>query len=63
MLLKLYICNANLKYFTRNFKYEDAKLWNNLDTYIKLARSITILKHRYPKKYFKVLFMLYYYSF
>ncbi len=29
----LYTCNANLKYFNRSFKCEDARLWNNLDTF------------------------------
>ncbi len=50
----LYTCTANLNYFTRRFKYEGARLWNNLDTYIKFAPSIVTFKQRYLKDYFKV---------
>ncbi len=50
----VYTCTANLNYFTRSFKYEGARLWNNLDTYIKFAPSIATFKQRYLKDYFKV---------
>ncbi len=50
----LYTYIANLHYYTIRFKYEGARLWNNLDTYIKFAPSITSFKQRYLKDYFKV---------
>ncbi len=50
----LYTWTANLNYFTRSFKYEGARLWNNLDSYIKFAQSIAIFKQRYLKDYFNV---------
>ncbi len=50
----LYTCTANLNYFTRSFKYECARLWNNLDSYIKFAPSIATFKQRYLKDYFNV---------
>ncbi len=50
----LYTCTANLNYFTRSFKYEGARLWNNLDTCIKIVPSIATFKQRYLKDYFKV---------
>ncbi len=50
----LYTCTANLNYFTRSFKYEGARLWNNLDSYIKFAPSIATFKQRYLKNYFNV---------
>ncbi len=40
-------CTANLNYFTRSFKYESARLWNNLDNYIKFAPSIATFKQMY----------------
>ncbi len=50
----LYTCTANLNYFTRNFKYERARLWNKLDSYIKFPPSIATFKQRYLKDYFNV---------
>ncbi len=37
-----------------SFKFEGARLWNNLDSYIKLAPSIATFKQRYLKDYFNV---------
>ncbi len=50
----LYTCTVNLNYFTRSFKNEGARLWNNLDSYIKFAPSIATFKQRYLKDYFNV---------
>ncbi len=50
----LYACTAILNYFTRSFTYEGARLWNNLDSYIKLAPSIATFKQRYLKGYCNV---------
>ncbi len=50
----LYTCTAYLNYFTRRFKYEGTRLWNNLDTYINFVPSIATFKQRYLKDYFKV---------
>ncbi len=50
----IYTCTANLNYFTRSFKYEGARVWNNLDSYIKFAPSIATFKQRYLKDYFNV---------
>ncbi len=43
-----------LNYFTRSFKNESARLWNNLDSNIKFAPSIATFKQRYLKDYFNV---------
>ncbi len=50
----LYTCTDNLNYFTRCFKYDGARLWNNLDSYIKFAPSIATFQQRYLKDYFNV---------
>ncbi len=50
----LYTCTSNLNYFTRSFKYEGARLWNNLNSYIKFGPYITTFKQKYLKYYFKV---------
>ncbi len=50
----LYTYIANLNYFKRSFKYADARLWNNLDTYIKSALPNVTFKQRYLKDYFKI---------
>ncbi len=50
----LYTFTTNLNYFTMSFKYEGARLWNNLDTYIKFSPSIATCKQRNLNDYFKV---------
>ncbi len=55
----LYTCNANLKYFTRSFKYEVARLWNNLDTCIKFAPSIATFKQSNQKLIYVILSCFY----
>ncbi len=50
----LYTYTVNLNDFTRSFKHEGARLWNNLDSYITFAPSIATFKQRYLKDYFNV---------
>ena len=48
----LYTSGANLKYFTRSFNYEGARLWNDMSISIRSAPSIAAFKQRYLKNYF-----------
>ncbi len=48
-----YVCNANLKYYTRSiFQYEGTTLWNNINGSIHQYTSIPVFKSRYMKNYF-----------
>jgi hypothetical protein len=50
---QLYSNKASLNYFTRSFRYEGTRLWNDLSSDIQGATSVNAFKSRFLNKYFK----------
>ncbi len=48
----IYVCSANLKYYTSSFQYGGTRLWNNIIGSIQQSTSTTVCKIRYMKNYF-----------
>jgi hypothetical protein len=49
---QLYCNKASLKYYTRSFRYEGARLWNDLDYDVQHTNSVHQFKSKYVKNYF-----------